>query len=68
MVPTAEDAILAKLRWAQLAGGSEKQLADARGVYEVQFQGPDQEYLTRWAEELGVQPLLEQLRREAEPV
>lgn len=31
---TLEDTILAKLRWANLSGGSEKQFTDALRVYE----------------------------------
>jgi hypothetical protein len=34
-VSRAEDTILQKLRWAEMSGGSEKQFADAKGVYEV---------------------------------
>jgi hypothetical protein len=33
-VSTPEDTILAKLRWANLSGGSEKQFTDALRVYE----------------------------------
>ncbi len=36
-VSTPEDTILAKLRWAKLSGGSEKQFIDALRVYEVQY-------------------------------
>jgi hypothetical protein len=35
-VSSPEDTILAKLRWAKLCGGSEKQCTDALRVYEVQ--------------------------------
>jgi len=34
-VSSPEDTILAKLRWANLSGGSEKQFIDALRVYEV---------------------------------
>jgi hypothetical protein len=53
---TPEDTILSKLEWARLAGGSERQLADARGVLEVN-PGLDRGYLERWASELGVSDL-----------
>lgn len=65
-VSTPEDTILAKLRWAKLSGGSEKQFVDALRVYEVQFEGLDTGYLERWAEELGIQPLFGRLRQAAE--
>jgi len=38
---TLEDTILAKLRWANLSGGSEKQFTDALRVYEVPHDGLD---------------------------
>ena len=52
MVATAEDTIIAKLRWSQLSGGSEKQLQDARGVYEVQGSRLDFRYIDYWVQEL----------------
>jgi hypothetical protein len=67
-VSRPEDTILAKLRWAKQAGGSEKQFMDALHVYEVQFVKLDREYLDRWAGELGLRELLDRLRDEAEPV
>ncbi len=68
MVSSPEDTILAKLRWASLAGGSEKQTTDALRVYEVQFPKLDLDYLRGWAERLGVKDFLERLEQEAEPV
>jgi len=53
-VPSAEDTILAKLRWAKLSGGSEKQMQDAQGVYDVQQHQLDIAYLDHWAKELDV--------------
>lgn len=60
-----EDTILAKLRWAKMAGGSEKQFRDAVRVYEIQYAGLDLDYLTHWASELEVQDLWHQLQEEA---
>ena len=48
-VSRPEDTILAKLRWAVLSGGSEKQFIDALRVYEVQYNRLDLEYLEDWA-------------------
>jgi len=67
-VSTPEDTILAKLWWAKLSGGSEKQFTDALSVYEVQSGKLDQDYLERWAKELEVQSLWERLGEEAESV
>lgn len=68
MVSRPEDTILQKLRWSKLSGGSEKQFVDALRVYEVQFQRLDQQYLARWAAELGVEALWARLRSEAMPL
>src|SRR5262249_48335273 len=53
-VSAPEDTILAKLRWCQMSGGSDKQFSDALGVYEVQRGRLDQRYLDDWAARLGV--------------
>ncbi len=66
MVSSPEDTILAKLRWAKLSGGSEKQFTDALRVYEVQSERLDMDYLRSWARKLGVEPLLQKLQGEAE--
>jgi len=65
-VSTPEDTILAKLRWAVLSGGSEKQFNDALRVYEVQGSKLDREYLIHWASQLGVEELWQRLQAEAE--
>lgn len=65
-VSTPEDTILAKLRWANLSGGSEKQFADALGIYEVQHDRLDQDYLNTWADTLGTKDLLARLQTEAD--
>jgi hypothetical protein len=67
-VSSPEDTILAKLRWAQMSGGSEKQFQDALHVYEVQYGRLDIGYIDRWAAALSVQPLWERLRAEAQPL
>ncbi|MBT3604724.1 MAG: hypothetical protein HOE48_15605 [Candidatus Latescibacteria bacterium] len=65
-VSTPEDTILAKLRWANLSGGSEKQFTDALRIYEVQFEHLNQDYLKTWAEALGTTDLLARLQTEAD--
>lgn len=61
-----EDIILAKLRWAKLSGGSEKQFTDALRVYEVQYGKLDIDYLEQWAKKLNVESLWKRLVDEAE--
>jgi len=68
VVSSPEDTILAKLRWARMSGGSEKQFTDALRVYEVQFMKLDLDYLKSWAKQLGVKPLLKKLQDQAEVV
>jgi len=67
-VSSPEDTILAKLRWARLAGGSEKHVTDALRVYEVQYPTLDRTYLDRWAVALGVDNLWRQLLSRAAPL
>ena len=67
-VSTPEDTILAKLRWAELSGGSEKQFSDALRVYELQYSNLDHQYLQDWAGKLGVQSLLNRVKASAEPL
>lgn len=61
-LPSPEDVILSKLRWAKDSGGSEKQFQDALRIYEVQEAALDNEYLGLWAERLGVVDLLDAIR------
>lgn len=61
-VSAQEDTILQKLKWAAASGGSERQIRDAIGVYELQRGLLDEEYLTHWAGELGVTTLLDDVR------
>jgi hypothetical protein len=65
-VSSPEDTIVAKLRWARLSGGSEKQFGDALHVYEVQHQDLDLSYLEKWAVNLGLSELWERLKSEAQ--
>ena len=65
-VSSPEDTILAKMKWAELSGGSQKQLNDALGVYEVQSDMLDQQYLDDWAKRLDVYAYLQEIRKKAE--
>lgn len=65
-VSSPEDTILAKLRWVQLSGGSEKQFIDALRIYEVQFGTLDTPYLEYWVTLLNLGSLWQRLKNEAE--
>lgn len=64
MLASPEDSVLSKLEWSRKAGGSERQIADAMGILEVQGDSLDREYVTLWAERLGVLDLWERLLAE----
>jgi hypothetical protein len=65
-VPTPEDAILAKLRWTLVCGGSEKHFTDSLRVYELQRDRLDLGYLDEWAKRLGVVELWQRLQENAD--
>lgn len=59
-IASAEDALLAKLEWFRRGGEvSERPWRDVLGIVKTQEDRLDREYLTRWAEELGVRDLLD---------
>ena len=65
-IASAEDTILAKLRWYRLGGEtSERQWGDVQGVIELRGATLDVAYLRRWAPALGVDDLLEGALAEA---
>jgi hypothetical protein len=59
--PSPEDVILSKLRWARATGDGERHAADAAGVYRVQKDNLDLDYLKDWAERLGFADLLAEI-------
>lgn len=64
---TAEDIVLHKLVWFRLGGEvSERQWDDVLGVIQVQGQVLDRDYMSGWAEQLGIADLFQQLLQEAE--
>jgi hypothetical protein len=65
VVSSPEDTILQKLRWAAACGGSERQVNDAAGVYEVNVGSLDEAYLDAWAGRLGVEDLMADVRAAA---
>jgi hypothetical protein len=63
-VASAEDVILAKLRWFDQGGRtSEKQWNDILGVLRVQGERIDWGYIEEWAPQLGVADLMAKLPR-----
>jgi hypothetical protein len=64
-ISSPEDTILAKLRWAKLSDGSEKQYGDALRVYEVQFPNLDLKYLEYWIGKLNLDQYWGRLKNEA---
>ncbi len=67
-VSRPEDTILAKLLWAKLSGGSEKQFTDALRIYEIQYGNLDLDYIEEWANRLQVSELLQRLKTDANPI
>ena len=66
-VATAEDTILAKLRWYRAGNeSSQNQWNDVLGILAVAREGLDVEYLRVWAERLGVGDLLQKVLAEVE--
>ena len=65
-IASAEDTILAKLRWYRRGGEvSERQWRDVRGVIELRGRALDVEYLRRWAPVLGIADLVERALAQA---
>lgn len=64
-VSSPEDTIIAKLRWAKMMGGSQKQLLDATGVLETQGALLDFEYIRRWVIALGLEEMWKQIEPKA---
>jgi|SRR5688572_25347104 hypothetical protein len=60
-----EDTILSKLRWADMCGGSEKQLHDVLRIYEVQHDRLDIQHIETWVDRLGVRTLWERVKSDA---
>jgi len=67
-LPTAEDVVVQKLRWAKL-GKREKDILDAVSILRVREDRLDFDYIRTWCDELGIQETLEQAlsRAHADP-
>ena len=67
-ISSREDTVLAKLRWAKMCGGSEKQFGDAMSIFEMWHGQLDLEYLETWAARLEIEDLWLQLKAQADPL
>lgn len=66
-ISSPEDMILQKLKWFQLGGSvSDRQWRDVLGMLEVQQPTLDGHYLRHWAEELGLNDLLNEALEDAQ--
>jgi hypothetical protein len=66
-LPTAEDVIITKLRWA-LNGGRSKDRDDARDVIAVQGDRIDWDYVHPWCDRHRTRALLDEVRRSIPPI
>ena len=53
-VASAEDVLIAKLRWARMSG-SERQLQDAAGIVSTQADNLDVAYVEKWVQKLNLE-------------
>lgn len=60
-IASPEDTVVSKLEWARKGGGSDRPLEDVRGIVEVTGERLDRAYIERWARELGVLDLWQQV-------
>lgn len=61
-VPTPEDVLVTKIRWAHHARRA-KDADDARNLIAVQGPSLDWDYVHRWCDEHGTRPLLDKIRQ-----
>jgi hypothetical protein len=64
-VTAPEDTILSKLKWAEMCGGSEKQMSDVLGVYCIQQNKLDLHYIEYWINELKLHEYWQQILERA---
>ena len=66
-MPTAEDVIVTKLRWAILSKRS-KDRSDLENVLAVQGPKLDWDYIYRWCDQHGTRALLDEIRQSIPPL
>ena len=60
-VASAEDIVIAKMEWA-LSSASERQIRDVTGILDVKGSTIDLDYITMWAQKLGLIDLWDRIR------
>jgi hypothetical protein len=60
-----EDVIIKKMEYYKL-GGSEKHLRDIAGIFKISGESLDRDYISRWADELGLNEIWEAVKRRLE--
>jgi hypothetical protein len=66
-IPTVEDVIITKLRWAERAG-RQKDRNDLQTVIRVQSDQIDWNYIYSWADRHGTRALLDEIRNSIPPI
>ncbi len=66
-VPTVEDVVVQKVRWANMARRS-KDRDDARNVIAVQGDRIDWDYVNAWCDRLGCRAVLDEIRQSIPPI
>jgi len=66
-IASPEDIILSKLEWSEPRDDTQ-QFRDALGVAVVQWDSLDKDYIRKWAKELNIENLLQQLLQQAEKI
>jgi hypothetical protein len=66
-MPTAEDVIITKLRWALVANRS-KDRDDVRAIIAIQAPNIDWPYVYGWCDQHGTRALLDEIRRSIPPL
>ena len=68
VVASAEDTILSKLEWYRKGNEiSERQWEDILGIFRIQRNALELDYLKRWSSDIGVGDLLDRAYRELQP-
>lgn len=67
-LPTAEDVIIMKTRWAWISKRRSKDIDDVRGVVAVQGPNLDWSYIYGWCDQHGTRALLDEIRDSIPPL
>ena len=62
-LPTAEDVVISKLEWFKISD-IDKHYFDALGIYRIQGENLDIEYITRWCSKKSIIKIWEKIQEE----